>query len=200
MSFLENMETRYSTKQYDSTKTINNSVLEELQQIVRLAPSSINSQPWKFTFISNKETKAKLAAVSMHNEEKINQCDTLVVFSRVENILKFEREMEAYVTETGINYYKQVADSTTQNLRRAWFEKQIYIALGVLLSACAQMGIDSTPMEGIEAEKYNAILGDQDFHAVVALAIGYRDEHDYNQPSKKPKSRKPLEQVVRVIK
>jgi nitroreductase/dihydropteridine reductase len=28
--------------------------------------------------------------------------------------------------------------------------------LGVLLSACADMGIDSTPMEGIEPEKYDA--------------------------------------------
>ena len=58
------------------------------------------------------------------------------------------------------------------------------------------MGIDATPMEGIEPEKYDAILTQTDYTTLVAVAIGYRDEDDFNQPSKKPKSRRLLKEVI----
>jgi len=37
--------------------------------------------------------------------------------------------------------------------------KQVYIAQGFLLSACAMLSIDSCPMEGFDPQKYNEILG-----------------------------------------
>ena len=49
------MEQRYTTKKYDVSKKIENQKIEELKEILRLSPSSINSQPWKFTFVSDKE-------------------------------------------------------------------------------------------------------------------------------------------------
>lgn len=61
------------------------------------------------------------------------------------------------------------------------------------------MGIDATPMEGIEPEKYNGILGDENYHSLVGVCIGYRDENDGNMPSKNQKSRRPINEVVKSI-
>ena len=63
MSFLDLAKNRYTTKTY-SDKKIDENKIEELKEILRLSPSSINSQPWHFTFVGNPEVKEKLAKVS----------------------------------------------------------------------------------------------------------------------------------------
>ena len=73
-----------------------------------------------------------------------------------------------------------------------WSAKQAYIALGNALTACAELNIDSTPMEGFEPEEVNKLLGlnDKGLNACVILAIGYRSLDDQTQYSKKV--RKPI--------
>jgi nitroreductase/dihydropteridine reductase len=38
--------------------------------------------------------------------------------------------------------------------------------LGVFVSACAEMEIDATPMEEIEADRYDVILGSEDYQSI----------------------------------
>lgn len=199
MSFRDAMRNRYTTKQYDPTKKIAPEQLEELKEILWLSPSSINSQPWKFSFVSDRETKEKLSVISWLNTQRILDCDTVVVFSRVSNIDLFEEQIEAGLPERSVAYYHEFIKPWTEEKIKAWFDRQVYLAVGILLAACAEMGIDSTPMEGIEPENYDAVLGQTDYATVVAVAIGYRDPQDTNQPASKPKSRRDLREVVEVI-
>lgn len=199
MSFIQSMESRYTTKKYDSSKKIDQHLIKELKQILRLSPSSINSQPWKFTFVSNQETKEKLSKVSWINTPKVLDSDTVVVFSRINNLDYFEQRIEKELPEGAVNYYKEMVKQKPDDEIKAWFDKQVYLALGVFLSACTEMGIDATPMEGLEPEKYDEILGQEDYATLVAVAIGYRDPEDANQPSKKPKSRMDLDLVIEEI-
>ncbi|MRT92923.1 NAD(P)H-dependent oxidoreductase [Ancylomarina sp. 16SWW S1-10-2] len=199
MSFIKSMQERYATKTYDRSRKIELNKIEELKEILRLSPSSINSQPWNFTFITNSETKNELAKVSFHNTEKIENCDALVVFHRINNIQDFEEGLAERLPEGAVGYYNNFLKQLSEDQKNVWFEKQVYLALGVFLSACAEMNIDSTPMEGIEHEKYDAILGSDDYSTVVAVAIGFRDKDDFNQPEKKAKSRKALNQVIKSI-
>ncbi|WP_162845321.1 nitroreductase family protein [Flavobacterium arcticum] len=189
MSFIQSMQHRYTTKLYDNTKKINPKKIEELKEILRLSPSSINSQPWKFSFISDKETKNELAKASFFNDKKILNCDTVVVFSRIDSTELFEDQIAETLPQGAVDYYNQVLKPNPDEQIKRWFDKQVYLALGVFLSACAEMEIDSTPMEGIEPEKYNKILGLKGYHTLVAVAIGYRDTEDSNQVDKNPKAR-----------
>lgn len=194
------MRKRYTTKAYDGTKNLKTQQIEALKEILRLSPSSINSQPWQFSFISKQATKQQLAEESWHNTDKVLNCDTIVVFSRVDNLPLFEKDIETRLPEGAINYYKQSIKQKPQTDINKWFEKQVYLALGVFLSACAEMNIDATPMEGLNPEKYDKILNQTDYKTVVAVAIGHRDAEDFNQPSKKPKTRKEMNEVVKTIK
>jgi len=199
MSFLQKMQQRYTTKKYDSTKKIANQKIEELKEILRLSPSSINSQPWKFTFISDAEVKKKLSKVSWVNTEKILDCDSVVVFSRLDSLAAFEAQIEKELPKGAVDYYKEFIKPMPEAEIKSWFDRQVYLSVGVLLSACAEMGIDATPMEGIEPENYDKILGNTEHATIVAVAIGHRDSDDFNQPSKKPKSRRTLNDVIEVI-
>ena len=196
MSFLESIKKRYTTKKYDPTKKIESHKIQELKEILHLSPSSINSQPWKFTFVSDKDIKQQLSQVSWLNTNKVLECDSVVVFSRINNIELFEKQIETELPEGAVNYFKEFIKPQSEEKIKAWFGHQLYLSLGVFLSACAEMGIDSTPMEGIEPENYNRILELDNYQTMVAVAIGYRHIEDKNQPNKNPKSRRDINKVI----
>ena len=56
MNFLSLAQNRYTTKIYNE-KTLSKETLEQLKEILRLAPSSINSQPWEFILVGDKRKR-----------------------------------------------------------------------------------------------------------------------------------------------
>lgn len=199
MSFLENMEQRYTTKKYRAGQIVPSDKIDALKKILQLSPSSIDSQPWLFTIIVNQELKERLAPVSYHNKSKLESCSHVIAFNVMDNIALFEEAIQSYLPEGSIAYYHNMVKPNGEDYIKAWFCRQVYLALGVLLSACASMDIDATPMEGIEVDQYTEILGLRDYKTIVAVAIGYRDPEDSNQPSLTPKRRLPLSKVVQHI-
>lgn len=196
MSFTEAIQNRYTTKMYDNTKKIDHNTINDLKEILRLSPSSINSQPWKFTFVSNPKVKEQLAEASFFNADRVKDCDTLVIFQRIDNIQLIENHIYNNLSERVGEYYDTFLKPSGQENIKNWMSKQVYLSLGVFLSACAEMQIDSTPMEGIEPEKYDQILGDNNYSTLFAVAIGYRNSKDDNQLSITPKSRLAKEDVI----
>ncbi|MNZ57367.1 putative NAD(P)H nitroreductase YfkO [compost metagenome] len=77
-----------------------------------------------------------------------------------------------------------------------WASRQTYIALGNMMTAAAQIGIDSCPIEGFDKDKVEQLLRDEgiiqgnDFGAACMVAFGYR-RHEPRE-----KTRQPIEQVV----
>lgn len=199
MSFLDIAQRRYTTKKYDPAVKIDDATIEKLKEILRLSPSSINSQPWSFTFISDEETRKELGKFSYHNENKVNDASHVVVFSVVEDVKDFEEKNLSLLPEKAGLYYNRVLKSRNEAEIKTWLACQVYLSLGFFLSACASMEIDSTPMEGIQSEEYDRILQQDGYKTLFAVAIGYRDKEDANQPSLTPKLRLDPENVIRSI-
>lgn len=197
MSFLNIAKSRYTTKKYDSNKKIDSPTIEKLKEIIRLSPSSINSQPWKFTFVSDENTKKRLSEVSFHNKEKVNDASHVVVFSVIKDVESFEKEKLTKLPEGANAYYNNVLKPRSEEEIMTWLKSQVYLSLGFFLSGCASIGVDSTPMEGIQTSEYDRILEDTDYKALFAVAIGYRNEEDTNQPDKTPKFRLEQDLVIR---
>ncbi len=198
MKFLDYFRERYTTKTYDSTQKIGSEQLAELKEILRLSPSSINSQPWQFIFVESESLREKLAPASQHNGDKVRNCTAVIVMCSRYDIDGFEEWFKANSPEYAVGYFVNNIKPKGEAAVREWFTRQLYISLGVVLSACATMGIDSTPMEGIDTEKYDKILNidTTKYRSVVAVALGIRTTDDFNQPSLKPKTRRPLSDVV----
>ncbi|MNN40031.1 putative NAD(P)H nitroreductase YfkO [compost metagenome] len=78
-----------------------------------------------------------------------------------------------------------------------WSSKQTYIALANMLTAAAQIGIDSTPIEGFSFDDVNALLESEglldngNYKPSVMAAFGYRKEDPV-----RPKTRKNLSDIV----
>jgi len=199
MSFLDIAQKRYTTKKYDSSKKIDEHTIEKLKEILRLSPSSINSQPWKFTFVADEEIKSRLAEFSLGNREKVLDASHIVIFSVVKDAEAFENNKLKLLPEYTTTYYNRVLKPRGDEQIMTWLTSQVYLSLGFFLSATATLGIDSTPMEGINTKEYDAILKDDNYKTLFAVAIGYRDKKDENQPSLNPKFRLDAEDVIRSI-
>lgn len=199
MNFLDIAKNRYTTKKYDPSGKIAEETIAQLEEILRLSPSSINSQPWKFTFISDDKTKNELSKVSFHNEQKVKDTSHVIVFSVIENVKDFEKWNLSRLPERSEVYYNRMVKPKGEAKIKSWLSCQVYISLGFFLSTCASMDIDSTPMEGIDTEAYDRILQQEGYKTLFAVAIGYRDKDDVNQPSITPKFRLEKENVIRNI-
>src|SRR5262249_26489093 len=57
-----------------------------------------------------------------------------------------------------------------------WATRQVYIALGNLMTCAAVLGVDLCPMEGLDPAKYDQVLNlhGSGYATVVACALGYR--------------------------
>jgi nitroreductase/dihydropteridine reductase len=196
MNFLEKMQTRYTVKKYNPKGAISKEQIEQLKKILNLSPSSINSQPWNFVFVNNPETKEKLGEVSYFNKEKITDSDHVIVFQVLKNVEDFEKQIEDHLPEGSIAYYNTMVKPKGEDAVKSWLSNQVYLSLGILLSACAVMGIDSTPMEGIENEKFDGILNNDSYKTLFAVAIGKRSETDSNHPEITQKKRLKAEEVI----
>ncbi|MFA9191607.1 nitroreductase family protein [Flavobacterium sp. FZUC8N2.13] len=198
MNILELIEKRYTAKKYNTDKVLPQEKIEDLKEILRLTPSSINIQPWKFTFVQNPEIKAKLASVSMHNTEKINQAQLLIVFSVADDLDAFQKVVNEFPPARR-DWYNQIKANTPETDLKIWLSKQVYIALGVGLTACIALGLDSTAMEGIETDKYQDILNMTAYKPLFAMAVGYGSEDDFNRIEISPKLRRSQESVIETI-
>ncbi len=190
---IENRTWRYATKKFDSTKKIADSDFEQLMESVQLSASSYGLQPYHILIITNKEIREQLKQVSW-GQSQITDASHLIVFANQTN---FDSKLiEDYLTNVSItrniplenlNEYSDFMKSKLldlpANIKSTWAAKQTYIALGNLIQAAAELKIDTCPIEGFEADKYNTILklNEKELTAAVVLPMGYRSKEDQTQ-------------------
>ena len=189
-TFIENQKWRYATKSFDTSKKIPKDLLEKLMLAATLAPSSYGLQPWKFFVVENLETREKLKQFAW-NQPQITECSHLIVLASRASIdaVYINEYADRIANERGLplpaieEYRKMMLGALSMMQGEAgqtWMTKQVYIALGVLMSACAAARVDSCPMEGFEAAKFDEILGlaAKGYHARVLCPIGFRNVND----------------------
>ena len=205
MSLLDKLNWRYATKKFDETKKLNPEQLNALLDAVQLAPSSAGLQAYRIIVVENPEIKQKLRDAA-YGQQQLTTASHIVVFAAETNLddqyVKnyIDRIAEARgvdranleVFETNIN---NNVNRMTDDLKIVWNHKQTYIALGVLVSAAADLGIDSCAMERFDAAKFDEILGLKVLGLTTsAIApIGFRAHDD--ALSKAIKVRRPKEEL-----
>ena len=190
MDIIKLLQSRYTTKVYDPSFRLSEEQLATIKEVLRLSPSSINSQPWAFELIEDEALKSVLAEESRSNLERVKQASLLIVFYTyrdVETLIKERIDTQEDPVQT---YFHNYVASQVSEAIQAWQTHQVYIALGVLLTSLASMGLDSTPMEGINVDKYDEILGREKYRPVLAVLVGRHAEDDFNHPSRKNKQRR----------
>lgn len=197
---------RYATQKYDPTKKISQEDMQEILEAINSAPTSYGLQPFKLIHVKSPELRAQLRSAAF-DQSPVTDASDLVVFTVNRNVE--DQHIDSYmqrivevreVERERLNRFQENIAGTLSNLSSeeliAWNTKQAYIGLGFGLVMAATLGIDSTPMEGFQKEKYDEILGLTNDHAVLVLTFGYRSDEDHTQHHKKV--RKTLDQLVTI--
>ncbi len=158
MNSIENLEWRYAVKKFDDQKFLKESQVNILKQSFNLTATSYGLQPIKLLIIKNKEIQRQLVAHSWNQQQVIQASHLLVICvdtkldeSDVEKYFDRVKEIRNTPDEI-INSFREylkttIAGKTIQDLL-SWGKNQAYLALGNLLTVCANEKIDSCPMEG----------------------------------------------------
>jgi nitroreductase len=180
---------RYATKTFDPSRKISDADWKAIEECLVLTPSSFGLQPWKFFVVDNAETRQALLANSWNQVQVVDASHLVVLAIKTEvndgDVDRYlQSTMEArQVTAESLEGFGKVMKGFLANPKLdkgAWAEKQVYIALGQLMSAVAIMGIDACPMEGFNPVKYDEILGltAKGYRSVLVCPVGYRSSED----------------------
>jgi nitroreductase len=190
-TLLKQLGWRYATKKFDASKKISPEDWKTLEQVLIATPSSYGLQPWHFVVVTSPAVKSQLHAAA-HGQSQLVDASHVVVFTFNKKVdaAYVEKHMERISQTRGVpaeklEGYKNVINgtiarqSTAEN--EAWSSNQVYIALGNLLTSAAMLGIDACPMEGIEAGKFDEILGleKRGLKTLVIATLGYRSSEDH---------------------
>ena len=192
-SSIEDLQWRYATKKFDTSKKVSEEDLETLLEAIQLTASSYGLQPYHTFIITDTELRQKLQPVSWGQTQIVDSTFLLVFANKTEVDGEWIDAYLKNVSETrsipldALNGYREIMRGNILGLSEEeqanWAAKQTYIALGNLLSAAAALKIDTTPMEGFDSAAYNELLGltEKGLNASVVAAIGYRSDEDATQ-------------------
>ena len=202
----ESLAWRYATKRFDPTKIIPQAAWETLEQSLQLAPSSFGLQPWHFIVVKNPELRKELQAHSW-NQPQVTEASHFLVLtslrgvdeSYIDAFLQTAASTRSIPVESLAGYRGMIVPFVSQlrdsHQLEAWTTRQVYLALGMLLTTAAVLGIDACPLEGIDPTQYDRILGleQKGVSTRVACALGYRASSD--PLASMPKVRFPHEKI-----
>ncbi len=203
---LTQLNWRYATKAFDPNKKLSDSQLDTLLESLRLSPSSFGIQGRWFVVVKNPELRQELLPYAWSQRQIVDASHLIVLCRRtdmgtdsVNHYIEYTASMrwvEVSTLESFKNMMLGFIEGKSEEELWLWLARQVYIAQGFLLSACAMLGVDACPMEGFDAKKYDEILwlAEQNLASCVVIPVGFRSEDD--KYAYAPKVRFPKEEVL----
>lgn len=190
-ALISDLQWRYAVKEFDADRSIPDEQWSVLEQALVLSPSSYGLQPWNFIIVRDKAVRQRLLPVSM-GQRQIIDSSHLVVFAARTNITEADiccwiarlTELRDIPAADLAKLHSLMSNDIVSGPRSAtiaeWTKRQVYLALGVFLTAAAVIGIDTCPMEGFDPKAYDEILGltARGYTAAVIATAGYRSPTD----------------------
>ena len=171
--------------------------LEAILDVVRLAPSAFNVQPWRFVVVESPDVKAKLAEAAFNQRQVTSAPAVIVLYTDMEDALAhIEETVHPGMGPEGVaktaSYLRDTFGRQSEADREAWAAAQGHIALGYLLLAAEAHGYQTSPMAGFDAAKVKALFdlpANARIPAIVAIGRGAEEGFSHH--------RRPLDRIVR---
>lgn len=153
---------RHSVRHYDPTVKIPDSELENMLEEATLAPSSSNTQTWRFLVITDDEAKKRLFPIANNQQQVLEASATIVVLGDLEGYKEIPRIFDAAV-EAGYmpeDFAKQYAERSVpmyasmppERMRNLVYFDGGLVSMQFMLTAKSR-GYDTVPMGGFNSEK-----------------------------------------------
>lgn len=210
MSLIESMKWRYATKVFDPSQKLSEDQLNLLLEVANLTPTSYGLQAIRVVLVENKELREQIMPHAWGQKQVVDASHLLVLAAVLPEKLEENamRHIDLTAQTRGVaveslDGYKNMVLNTIKNRSSeellTWASKQAYIMLGNLMTAAAELGIDTCPMEGFVPDQVDQVLDmkSKGLRTVLMLPVGFRSLED--KYATLPKVRMPLAQFVQRI-
>lgn len=183
-SFEELVRGRYAARRFDGSP-ITRKQLGELLELIRLAPTAFNLQPWRARIVEDPGLKAKLAPLT-GNQPQVTTASHLLVFCANTDfealIGQLRRGMVAHGAPTEgvvelLGTMRAALFGLDAAQRLAWAQRQVYLALAHGLLGAQALGFDACALDAFDAAGYaQALKLPPHLVPTVVLAVGHAAE------------------------
>lgn len=207
---------RHACKEFEGSRRISEEDFNFILETGRLSPSSFGFEPWRFLVIQSPDLRQKIKEASWGAYSKLPEASHFVaILARAIEDMKYDSDYIAHMMKDIHNIpddarevrgkaYRNFLENDFKLLENEraifdWACRQTYIALGNMMTAAAQIGIDSCPIEGFDRGKLESllevegVLDRKRFGLSCMVAFGYRKKDP------RPKTRQELKDIVEWI-
>lgn len=194
---LDALQWRYAVKKYDPGFKLSEDDKETLETVLQLTPSSYGLQPLHFIWLEDQTLREQTKNIAWKQQQIVDAGGVLVLCTKTDldtafldahanNMRDTRSQQEEQIKGFRAHLHTAIGAKDADTIK-TWNDKQAYIALGQLLTACALLQLDATPMEGFDPIALNELLelDKQGLHCVLICTIGKRAEDDHYQHLKK---------------
>ena len=201
LSVKEAIQNRRSIRDFE-TAPLPEADVHEILRLASLAPSSSNTQPWRFVVVTNDEMRVKLREAGYNQRQYTTAPVIIAVIADGEDMLASLEEtahpnmqndpaaLDRYINGTRSRLAKLSVEE-----RKTWAAEQAVYAVSYLTLAAQSLGYDTSVMGGFDGAKVAALL-DIPAHAkvVVMVTLGRGTEPGF------PHHRHSVDRITRFIK
>jgi glutaredoxin-dependent peroxiredoxin len=178
---LEILNNRYAGRAITGDP-LDDQIMADLKEAVRLTPSCFNNQPWRFLWLTGKDALDKAAGtLAPSNRNWAERAPLLVIgYSRVEDDCAMKDGRQYHTFDLGMSVMNLLLAATTH-------------------------GLAARPMAGFNPAKVKEAFGlAEDEQPLVVIAIGRPGDdeshlEDYQKLENKPRERKSIEEIIKVL-
>lgn len=184
-TFLSALNWRHAAKEFKPNKQVPQEEVDKIIESIQMTPSSFGLQPYHILVVTDDSMKQQIQEAAW-NQPQVGTSSHLLVFCSRNDI--GEHRIDEYMEllsngdeekrknlEMFENMMREFFKGKSTADQKTWADRQTYIALGFAMAACAELHIDSCPMEGFTPSKVDEILElPENLKSVVLLPIGYR--------------------------
>jgi 3-hydroxypropanoate dehydrogenase len=153
-------------------KPVSNELLEQVYNLARMAPTSMNTQPTRYVFLNSPASRERLIPTLMgSNVDKTRQAPVTVI---VATDTQFYLNMPTIWHDPTTQQFFENAPLTAQ----ATASRNGTLGAAYFIMAARALGLDCGPMSGLDLAKVNAeFFPDGRLQTNFAINLGYADHN-----------------------
>lgn len=171
---------RHACRSFDPDKTVHEGDLEFILEAGRLAPSSLNLEPWKFIVVRDQRLKLALKA-ACGGQVQVGEASVLIIIvARIADLAVGSNYVDLMCSRYPIEAQAMMRGYLDEYLRRPDLVQhtmsECMLPAANMMMAAAFAGIDSCPVGGFDGAAVTALLAldPKRLAPVLLLPLGYR--------------------------
>jgi nitroreductase len=185
MDVLTALEQRRAIKSYDPNHIMPDADIKQLLSAAMLSPTSFNIQHWRFVVVTDMATRQAIRAVAW-DQAHVTESSALIIVCA--DIKAWEKEPSRYWQNAGTEKQTMLVGMLTQfyqgrdQLQRDEAIRSSGMAAQSIMLAAKEMGYDTNPMIGFDADKVGEIIHLPHDHVIgMMITVGKKTKDAFSR-------------------